>query len=214
MDLFDDVDVFALTKAYNGSRNIIIGVYALYGVIIGIWMGIDDPDTSIGTAILSGLLVAAIGAYLFKHWGIEKNEYESWKLFLVGLFIVVTFPALFVAYIVISFKLDKDVEDKIDELQAEQKYLEGELVTGSNQLHELRVERFGTILRKSKKIRLSDFSELLQVEKADLMAWIYDLPDQYEITINGDYVEFGEQIKDKAEEIINLLEKPEINFTD
>lgn len=212
MDLFEEYEIDQIKRAFETSKYIIAGIYLVYGLGIGIIMGLTDSESTIGSGIVGGVGVALIGLYLYHHWVVEKNSYEGWKLFLVAIIHITTFPALFIASGVMYVFLDKLQEERIIEATEELEYMKAELISSNDKLHELRVEQFSKVIRKSKKVRLSDFAELLMTEKTALLSWIYDLPDDYEITINGDYVEFGESIVDQVEEIINLLEKPELDL--
>lgn len=213
MDIFEEHDIMVVKNAYKKSKFIIIGLYVIYGIVLGIILGINDPEYTLGQSIFNSIILSMIGFYLFKHWTIEKNQYEGWKLFLVVMMLIVTFPALFLVIGIMFFYIQKSIEENIVEIQEQQEYLEKEITVMSDNLHTLRVQQLTKVFKKSKKIRLNDLSELLQVEKSDLLSWIYNLPDEYEITINGDYAEFGTSIKEKAEEIITFFEKPELNLT-
>ena len=60
----------------------------------------------------------------------------------------------------------------------------------AEQLIKNRVETLQKIIKRSTKLNVTTLSEMLKMEKNDMLMWLYDLPDEFGFNIADDMVEF------------------------
>ncbi len=66
-----------------------------------------------------------------------------------------------------------------------------------------RAEKFGKLIRRSTRMKISQVSLLLKMEETELIDWMIDLPEEYGFIINEDIIEFDtETIEDNIDKLL------------
>ncbi|UJG44083.1 MAG: hypothetical protein K9W46_02620 [Candidatus Heimdallarchaeum endolithica] len=69
-----------------------------------------------------------------------------------------------------------------------------------------RLQKLKRVMKRTEKITIDNLSPLLGfTKKVDCLEWIYILPDEYEIVVDGDYIMFGQKSSEKIDEALERL---------
>lgn len=192
----------------------ITGIYALNWIILFILLISTDFTIGEGIIILIICLPGSIGLHLFYYTSSEEEETNTWLFLISLLFLLFLFPA----YIISTYILTQSLNEKLRNLQdREYKCVREEKMQKEirerqirEKTHSERLTTLNKIISRSEKVRLNQMADLLQFDRSDLLRWIYELPEDYAIKINGDFVIFlDEDITDKIDDLLVEFERME-----